>query len=424
MDQYTLPNGVRVVLVPMSGVESIAVGVYVGTGSRYETATNNGVSHFIEHMAFKGTQKFPTTKDVSYLEGLGAMQNAVTGLDYTAYYCKIPADKWQEGLEVVKELALHPLFPESETEVERGVILEELKWSNDRPDELIGDVMQEALYPNHPLGQNILGTEQTLKSLSRPDFVDYHQTHYTSANLVVAVSGRLNEIAHIKTAIESWFGQLPKSQPVMPVPFVETQKSPQAKFMAKPSLQQAFVGIAVKGITNDDPRRFAMGVLNSYLGRGFTSRFHQEIREKRGLCYSIHSGDNRLQDTGYWVVFAGLNKDKLPEAIEAILLEMKRVRDQSISEEKLIESKEKIRGPLIFSMENPIHQMDFYAKQVLDKPHDVLSYDAVIDRVMHVTSHQVQSLADDLFQTRKLNLAIVGPVSAKEKSALPKLLEI
>ena len=153
---YTLRNGVRVVLVPMSGVESVAVGVYVKTGSRYETPGNNGISHFLEHMVFKGTKKFPTHKDTSYLEGLGAIQNAWTDVGATAYWCKLPADRWREGLEMVKELALYPLIPEADLEIERGVILEEINRHNDRPEELAGELLMETMYGENPLAMTVL----------------------------------------------------------------------------------------------------------------------------------------------------------------------------------------------------------------------------------------------------------------------------
>jgi predicted Zn-dependent peptidase len=309
-------------------------------------------------------------------------------------------------------------------EVERGVILEELRGSQDRPDELVSDLIQERLFPNHPLGRNILGTEPSLKNLTADSFAKYHAAHYTSRNLVVAVSGQLKDVEAIKATIEAWFGGL-EAQPAPTFSkFTDDQKQVESKIVTKPELQQAFLAMAVKGITNNDPRRFAMGVLNSYLGRGFTSRFYEQIREKRGLCYSIHSGDDRFADTGYWAVFAGLNKDRLDEAASAIVAEMKLVRDQLISPPKLEESKEKVRGPMIFSMENPVHQMDFYAKQVLDKPDDVLDYDTVIARVMGVTAQQVQELAQDIFKTEKLNLALVGPVKDTVKDTLVKLLQL
>src|SRR3989344_1510272 len=177
---YRLDNGVRVVLVPMLGVESIAVGCFVETGSRYETVENNGISHFLEHMAFKGTKKFPTHKDTSFLEGLGAIQNAWTDVDATCYYCKIPADHWEAGLELAKELALFPTIPNKDLEIERGVILEEIRRRDDLPDELSGEVLQEMMFPGNPLGMTILGNPEVIKAVSRGDFTAYHSSQYVS----------------------------------------------------------------------------------------------------------------------------------------------------------------------------------------------------------------------------------------------------
>ena len=188
---YRLKNGVRVVIVPMSGVKSVAVGVYVGTGSRYETSQTNGISHFLEHMVFKGTKKFPTSRDTSYLEGLGAIQNAWTDVDATAYWCKLPSEKWKEGLEMVKELALYPTIPNRDLEIERGVILEEIQRRNDRPDELVAEALQIMMFPGNALGWTTLGKPEVIKDLSRADFLRYHQSQYKSDNLVVALAGEI-----------------------------------------------------------------------------------------------------------------------------------------------------------------------------------------------------------------------------------------
>src|SRR3989344_2302447 len=173
-DFYTLRNGVRVMLVPMEGVQSTAVGVYTGTGSRYESPQINGISHFLEHMAFKGTKKFPTHKDTSYLEGLGAIQNAWTDVDATSFWCKIPSDKWREGLELVKELVLYPTIPVGDLEIERGVVLEEINWKEDRPDEIAGEVLMELMFAGNSLGLTTLGRPEVIKKVTREDFLAYH----------------------------------------------------------------------------------------------------------------------------------------------------------------------------------------------------------------------------------------------------------
>lgn len=418
-----LKNGTRVILVPMEGVESTAVGVYVQTGSRYETPRINGISHFLEHMVFKGTKKFPTHTDTSYLEGLGAIQNAWTSMDATSYWCKIPADKWREGLELVKELAVHPLFPEKELEIERGVILEEINRREDRPDEISGEELMRLMYPSSSLGMTILGEPEVIKSVSRQDFVDYHALQYKPGRMVVAMAGKVDTDAAMK-AIEEWFGELPAESGQDFTPFVDTQKSPAISFYKKDTAAQAHIELAVRGLTDADPRRFPLSLLTAYLGQGLSSRLFIEVREKRGLCYTIRASQERFSDTGVWSVYAGLNTDKLADAIKAILAEMKRVKHEKLTEDEVNQSKEKLRGRLLFSMEDPIEQMEYFAKQALDRPDEILTHQEVIDRLMQSNADMIRNVAVDLFTPEKLNLAIVGPVPETRKAELQALLEV
>ncbi|MEK7155182.1 MAG: pitrilysin family protein [Patescibacteria group bacterium] len=418
---YRLKNGVRVVLVPMNGVQSVGVGVYVGTGSRYETHKINGISHFLEHMVFKGTKKFPTHKETSYLEGLGAIQNAWTDVDATAYWCKLPADKWKEGLEVVKELALYPTIPTKDLEIERGVILEEIRRHEDRPDELSGEVLQELMFAPNPLGMTILGEEKVIKSLSRDDFLRYHQSQYKSDNIVVAIAGNSAQRSVLSAQVEKWFGDIPQAKEG-DFQRVTTIKGPRIKVLKKKLTNQAHLSLGVEGINVADPRRFALTLLTAHLGQGLSSRLFVELREKRGLCYAVSASESRLRDIGEWDVYAGVSIDKLEEALEGILSELKRTKEIKLTKDELAQAKEKMRGPLIYSMEDPVKQMNWFAKQALDRPEEMMSYDMVIDRLMGVTAKDIQSVARDLFRTEKLNLAVVGPV--KNKDRLLKLLHV
>jgi predicted Zn-dependent peptidase len=420
---YKLDNGVRVVLCPMSGVESLAVGVFVETGSRYETPAINGISHFLEHMVFKGTRKFPTPKDTSQLEGLGAIQNAWTDIDATSFYCKIPADRWREGLEMVKELALYPTIPVRDLEIERGVILEEINRTEDRPDELSGIVFMDLMYPKNGLGMSTLGTTTAVKGLKREDFVAYHDSQYVAERLVVAVAGKITNIeSQISDQIRDWFGGLPKERGNNFVPVDLKQEEPELKARKKDLAAQIHLQLGVPAVTVSDPRRFALTILTAYLGSGLSSRLFAELREKRGLCYAVSAGELRLTDTGLWSVYAGLNIDKTEEAIKAILSEMQRMKEVKMTEEELTAAKEKNRGPILFSAENPVNVMNFYAKQILDRPEEVMTYDQAIDRLMRIDVDEVQQVARDLFITKKLNLAMVGPIDEKRQNMIRDLL--
>lgn len=409
--------------MPMGGVQSVGVGVYVGTGSRYETAKINGISHFLEHMVFKGTKKFPTYKETSYLEGLGAIQNAWTDVDATAYWCKLPADKWKEGLEVVKELALYPTIPARDLEIERGVILEEIRRHEDRPDELSGEVLQELMFAPNPLGMTILGEEKVIKSLSRDDFLRYHQSQYKSDNIVVAIAGNSTQRSMLSAQIEKWFGDIPGAS-AGDFQRMTTVKGPRIKVLRKKLVNQAHLSLGVGGINVADPRRFALTLLTAHLGQGLSSRLFVELREKRGLCYAVSASESRLRDTGEWDVYAGVSIDKLEEAVKGILSEMKRVKEIKLTEKELAQAKEKVRGPLLYSMEDPVKQMNWYAKQALDRPEEMMDYDIVIGRLMGVTANDIKSVAADLFRTDKLNLAVVGPIEKKREEKLLGLLKI
>jgi len=424
-EHYTLDNGVRVVLVPMAGVESTAVGVYVETGSRYEQKEINGLSHFLEHMAFKGTKRLPTTKDTSKLEALGAIQNAWTDVDGTAFWCKIPADKWRDGLEVAKELALYPVIPEKDLEIERGVILEEMRRRDDRPDELVSEELMKLVFGGNGLGQTTLGEEEVIKRVRRDDFVDYHDRQYVSGRVVVAIAGKIsNQESGIRNYVKNWFGGLAKARGQEFEKWTDKQTGARVSIKKKDLAAQAHIELAVPGVKSDDPRRFALSLLTAHLGQGLSSRLFEELREKQGVCYAVSAGEARWPDCGVWSVYAGLNINKLEKAVAGIVTEVQRVKGTKLTAKELAAAKEKIRGPLLFSAENPVNQMEWYARQVLDGRADILSHDQAIARVMVIDAEMIRSVAQDIFLSKKLNLAIVGPVEEKRKESLMKLLKV
>ncbi len=423
-EQYSLANGVRVVMVPMEGVQSTAIGVYVGTGSRYESTRINGISHFLEHMVFKGTKKYPSHTETSYLEGLGAIQNAWTDVDATAYWCKVPHNRWSEGLELVKELALNPTLPANDLEIERGVILEEINRREDRPDEIVSEDLYQLLFGQNSLGMTVLGPAENIKQISRQDFLDYHQSQYVAKNIVVVLAGKISDMATVRSVIGDWFLGARDGEPGGFAPVEVNQTGPEILVHEKDLAQQVHIEIGLRGLTSKDPRRFALGILTSYLGSGLSSRLFLELREKRGLCYAVHASEERYPDTGIWGVYAGLNIEKLEDAIVAILAELKRMKTEKLTQSELDAAREKLRGPMLFSMENPINQMNFYAKQVLDTPEEVLTYSQIEEGMNKVTVDDIQNIAKDIFVTQNLNLAVVGPVNKDRAKSLRSLLSL
>lgn len=430
MEFYRLKNGIRVVLVPMSGVKSVAVGVYVRTGCRYESKKENGMSHFLEHLVFKGTEKFPSYKEVNrFIENLGAIQNAGTGTDSTMFYSKIPGDHTDLALEFVSQLTLYPTLRQKDVEDERRVILEEIFWVQDRPDELVGDILNQLMYPNHGLGRDIQGTAETVNSFTAHDLQNYWKEQYVAKNMVVAVAGDSTQCslqrggqAKLNAQIERLFGQVSDTRGREFPEFINKQQKPAMLIKKKAEFKQVNIALGAFGVSGTDPRRFAQSILVTILGRGFSSRLQEEVREERGLCYGVGAYEVKRKDGGMIAVGADLNTNKLPEAITAILGEMAKLKKQLVGDEELAAAKEKIRGPLLFGSENPFNQMEFYARQVLEKPEQVLSYDMVIDRLMGVSAEEVRDLACEVFKTEKLNLAVVGAV--KNESSLLELLHV
>ncbi len=418
-DFSKLDNGVRVVLVPMAGVESVAVGVYVQTGSRYEEVKNNGISHFLEHMVFKGTKNYPSHTDTSRLEGMGAIQNAWTDVDATAYWCKIPADKWYEALDLLKDLVLYPNIPDKDLEIERGVIIEEINRREDRPDEIVGEVLLDQMYPENALGMTTLGTKEVISRVARQDFVQYRDRQYVSGRIVVVLAGKLEQIANSKKQIEDFFGSLPKQTGKVFEPILSRTAS-KTKIYKKDLASQVHIQMGVYGLTVNDPRRFALTLLTTYLGQGLSSRLFIELREKQGLCYAVATDEMRLTDTGVWSVYAGLAVDKLETAVDGIAKEIQRVKATKLTAEELIQTKEKIRGPMLFSKENPINVMNFYAKQALDKPDNMMDYDTVLSNILQIDADQIQQVANEILVNENLNLAVVGPV---DEFRVQKLME-
>ncbi len=408
--------------MPMAGVESVGIGTYIKTGSRYESPRISGLSHFLEHMVFKGTKKYLSHKDTSYLEGLGAIQNAWTDVDATAYWCKIVAERWAEGLDLMSELALNPTFPSQDLEIERGVILEEINRREDRPDEIVSEGLQEKLFVGNPLEMTVLGRAEVIKSVTRRDFIDYHSQQYVAGRMVVVVAGKLANEAKIRATIEKLYGKLAPDAGKDFQTVDNNLVSSEAAVHFKKTADQIHFEIGMRAFNSKDKRRFALAVLTSYLGQGLSSRLFTELREKRGLCYSVQASASHMEDVGMWSVYAGVAKDKFSAALVAVWEEMKRLREVHLDENELKAAKEKIRGQIVFAKENPIYQMEFFARQALDKPEEMIDYDTFISSLNEVNSDEIREVARELFKADNLRLSIVGETTQAQGQEMVQLL--
>lgn len=403
----TLRNGVRLILVPNSGVNSIATSVMVGVGSRYETPAINGISHFLEHMVFKGTKKYPTTDDVNVIERQGGLQNAYTDVDVTSFHNKVLASDWELSLDINTELALHPRLEQKHIDKERDVILEEMKRYEDEPASKVGEVFHDMMYPGSELGMRIIGTEAALRMATNQTLRGYHDAWYRPDRIVVVVSGKMDTATEeaIEKKVESWYGNLEGSSGTAKAVTVD-QKEPRVVVHTKPDAHQAHLVLGMYSFGRHSIDRFAWNVFNLQFGVGFTSRLFREIREKQGLCYTIRSGNDSYEETGYWDIYAGVANDKIEVAVSGIMDELKKVREKGFTDEEVVIAKKRLQTVLAFKSEDPEFLGEYYGRQELfGEP--MLTLEEYMTKIQGVTKEEINKLISKYFNEKHLNLAVV-----------------
>lgn len=407
--QKTLfPNGVRLILVPMTGVNSVATSVMVAVGSRYETPEINGISHFLEHIVFKGTEKYPTTEEVNTIERAGGLQNAYTDIDITNYHNKVLAVDWELALEINKELAIKPRIEQKYVDKERDVILEEMKRYDDEPAAKVGEAFHTLMYPKSKLGMRIIGEVESLQSSDATTLRNYHDTWYKPSQIVVTLAGNIEgHEEEMKQKTTDWFGNLSgKPAEGFDVVSQETQKGHQVAVVTKPDAQQAHLTLGVHTHRRGSEDRFAWNLFNLIMGVSFTSRLFKEVREKRGLCYHVRSSSDNWADTGYWSVYAGVATVKVEEAIKAILQELALASHKGVTEEEIAVAKKRLKTMLAFKSEDPEFMGEWYGRQELfGEP--VIPLEDYIKRIDKVTQVDINALAKKYLVAQNFNLAIV-----------------
>lgn len=417
-----LANGTRLILVPMEGVNSIATAVMVGVGSRYETTKNNGISHFLEHMVFKGTEKYPTTDDVNSIERAGGLQNAYTDIDITNYHNKVLSEDWHLALEINKELAIKPRLPEEWVSKERDVILEEMKRYDDEPANKVEEAYHALLYPNTKLGMRTIGEVESLMSLTAKDLRDFHDAWYVPEKTTVILAGNVTrDAAAITSQVSEWFGSLPAKntgdfEKVAPV-----QTAPQMTVVTKPDAAQAHLIIGLRAFARDSEDRYAWGLFNLIMGVSFTSRLFKEIREKRGLCYHVRSGGSAYADVGSWDIYAGVATTKVEETTKAIVEELAKAKDKGVTEEELTVARKRLKTMLAFRSEDPEFWTEWYGRSdVFGMP--LTTLENYIEKIEKVSVADINALIKKYFVTEHLNLSLVW--SKPRDEALVSLLKI
>ncbi|MCA9850017.1 MAG: insulinase family protein, partial [Dehalococcoidia bacterium] len=402
----TLSNGLRVVVTPMPTAQAAAVSFFVGVGSRYEDARTNGLSHFIEHMLFKGTERRPTAPEISEaIEGAGGGLNAFTTKEITCYWNNLPYERVETGIEVVADMVQHSLLDPDELERERPVVQQEIRRGHDSPGSKASELLSTATFGDQPIGWPIAGTIDTVQGVTRQDFFDHMGRYYTAANSVLSIAGNVDVDAVLKLA-ERDFADLEAGAAAPTPPADATRPSEAEHYIAVElrEIEQTNLALAVHGLGRRDPDRFALDIMNTALGRGMSSRLFKEVRERRGLAYSVGSGSTRYRDIGTVSVSAGVTREHQEEALEVIVAELHRLVDEPMGDEELNRTKDYAAGSFRLSLETPMSFAQRWGSQLL---HDgeLESADATVAGLRAVTAEDVQRVAARLFADPKFSLA-------------------
>jgi predicted Zn-dependent peptidase len=411
LHKTTLKNGLRVLTYEMPDVRSVSTIVFVKTGSRNESSKENGLSHFLEHMVFKGTKKYPSQAAVAEaIEGIGGELNAWTSYDHTAYWNKVPKERLSTSIDVVSEMILNPLLKPEDLERERGVIVEEIHRYQDIPQRYVEDLAMRLTFPDHPLGQFVIGTEENIRSFPTDEFKRYMQDWYKPKNMVAVVAGAADHGTVEKEFKERWdaFPDKPFGGVQL---FKSSQKEPALEVFQKKT-DQAHLMLVFRAYSFEDPRRYTLALLNAILGEGMSSRLFMRIREQKGLAYSISSSVDHFEDTGVLYVHAGLNLGKLDDAIKAVVEELKILKERLVPGRELARVKEYLRGALSLSLDESEAMAGWFGKQELFE-NKTETPDEVIAKLSAVTEKQIQDVAKDIFVAKNANLAVIGPLKTE-----------
>lgn len=413
-EKHILPNGIRVITVPMPSLESVTLSIWVKTGSRNEDKRTNGISHFLEHMFFKGSKSRPTAREISEeVDSFGGEFNAATSKDWTSYYIKARSGNLEKAYDILSDMLINSLLASEEIEKEKGVITEEISMYEDTPMYRIGDVFEQLMFSGHELGMDIAGTKKTVNSFDRDDFVRYLNDHYLSENIILTISGAVNSKTAL-TLAKKYFSKVKKGRgKVSSKHFKSSQKSPKFKLYSKKHDQAHFI-LGFLGNGRDYENRYVQGVLSAILGGGMSSRLFIEVRERRGLAYAVKTSVDRYTETGYIATYAGVHPKKASEAVSVILDQYYGLANGTypISEKELKKAKEYVKGHLALALEDTKDVNGFFADQVLFLE-KVRTPEDVFEAVDKVTVQDVLSEAKRLFMPSGLNLAIIGPYKSE-----------
>ncbi|MCK4592659.1 insulinase family protein [Candidatus Parcubacteria bacterium] len=407
-----LKNGARVITIPMRSTKTVTVLVIIGTGSKNENEKNRGISHFLEHMFFKGTKKRPTKLDISKeLDSVGGSFNAFTGKEQTGFYAKVGSKHCDLALDVISDMLLNSKFTAEDIESERGTVIEELNMFLDNPIMRIPFLFEEILYQNYSMGWDIGGTKKTINSARRKDFINYYKKYYTGDNIVIAVAGNFNEKT-IENKINQYFGLINKTKSKRQIKAYDKQDKPNILLKHKKT-DQTHLCLGVRGYNETHKDRYILNILGIILGGNMSSRLYMSVVEK-GIAYYIYTSLENYKNVGYLAAQTGVNNKKCLDAIKIIIDEYKKAREEKISSEEIKRAKDYLKGKMTIALESSDSVAGFAANQEI-ATRKILTLEEKFAKIDAVTAEGLQRVARDIFVNNKLNLALIGPFKDKKK---------
>ncbi|NLL89813.1 MAG: insulinase family protein [Dehalococcoidales bacterium] len=407
-----LDNGLRIVTEGMPQTNSVSICIFAGVGSRYEKDKVAGVSHFIEHLLFRGTDKRPETRLISEaIEGVGGVLNGGTDKELTVYWCKVPAAHFTTAVDVLADMLLHARFEPSDIEKERQIILEEIKMNYDNPGQRVNQLIDGSLWYGSPLGRDVAGSKKTVSAITREELLEYKNMSYLPSNAVVAIAGNVGHDEAVR-AVSEYLGCWGNRKHFHKFKSYQLKECPHVK-IEKRKIEQAHLCLALPGLSRFDAKRYHLDMLNIILGVGMSSRLFNEVRDKLGLAYTITSYAEHLSDTGSLIVYAGVEPGKLSTAIKVILEQMAIFTRKKVSDEELAKAREMAKGRLLLRMEENRHVASWLGTQEI-LSNRILTVDDVVAIIDAVTASDIMRIAKELMVSERLKLAVVGPVNRDE----------
>ncbi|MBF0331677.1 MAG: insulinase family protein [Candidatus Omnitrophica bacterium] len=410
-----LSNNLRVISNQLKDRESVSVGVWVGVGGRFENDPEKGAAHYLEHILFRGSLKYSCNDIKGKIEGVGGTLNAFTGEEQTCYYAKVPTKHLDQTLDILCDMVFFPLIQKNDLERERTIIQEEIKMYKDLPQYYVLELLDGLVWPGHPLGQSLAGTKETVGAMTQKDLRGFHRAHYTPDNVVISACGNFSH-EWLVDFLEHKLGNFPTQKMASSLRFKGKQRAPRVSFFRKPT-EQMHLAMGFPSLRADHPDIYAQALLNVILGGNMSSRLFDELREKRGLAYSVYSTTKTYDDTGLFMIKAGVDNKKLLEAVDVIMKLLRQLRRSGVKNLEFSRAREYFLGQFVLGLEDTMEHMMWIGESMIER-NRIRTLGEVVYRVNALTPEDIRRVAADVLKEKRLNLAVVGALDDDQEKEL------